>query len=296
MNIALLIIILILLCICIFLIIKLFLIKSSIKEIEDNFDYILKSDTNNLITISSSDKDIKKLAININDNLKKLRIQKLQYENGNQELKQIITNISHDLRTPLTAIKGYVELIKEDKVSTKQEEYIKIIQKKSNEMTDLTEQLFKFSEIIDVKTDKKECCINEILEEVLVSYYNIFKEKNITAIVNICSQKIYKIANKLSFIRIFENILSNVAKYSTGDFKIVMNKTGRITFSNKADSLDATTVQKIFDRYFSVENAKNSTGIGLSITKQLIELNDCNIMANYIDKHLIIEIDLRPII
>ena len=102
----------------------------------------------------------------------------------------------------------------------------------------------------------------------------------------------YKTINKVSIVRIFENILSNVSKYSNGNFKVEMNEDGIITFSNKATSLDATTVQKIFDRYFSVENAKESTGIGLSIAKQLVELNNGTIKAAYNDGYLIIEINL----
>ena len=294
MNISLLLITIILFCACIFLILKLCLIKHSIKEIEKSFTYILKADTNNIITISSSDKDIKNLTININENLTDLRKQTLQYKSGNQELKKIITNISHDLRTPLTAIRGYIDLIQQEKLSDKQKKYLKIVEKKSNELTDLTKQLFEFSKImdIDIELKKERCCINEILEETLVGYYNIFKEKNIVPKVSICSKKIYKTANRISIIRIFENILSNVSKYSTGDFKVIMNEDGIISFSNKANSLDATTVQKIFERYFSVENAKESTGIGLSIAKKLIELNDGTIKAEYKKGNLIIEIKL----
>lgn len=294
MNISLLIITIILFLICIFLAVKLYVIKQSIKEIEKSFSKILRTDTNNIIAISSSDKDIKNLTINLNNNLLELRGQKLQYKNGNQELKKIITNISHDLRTPLTAIKGYVDLIEQEKLSNNQKKYLKVIQKKSNELTELTGQLFEYTKLmdIDVKIKKEECCINEILEETLVSYYSIFKEQNIIPSISICSTKVYKIVNKISIIRVFENILSNVVKYSNGDLKVEMQENGTITFSNKATSLDETTVQKIFDRYFSVENAKESTGIGLSIAKQLVELNNGSIKAKYVNGYLIIEIKL----
>lgn len=294
MNISLLIITIILFLICIFLAVKLYVIKQSIKEIEKSFSKILRTDTNNIIAISSSDKDIKNLTINLNNNLSELRGQKLQYKNGNQELKKIITNISHDLRTPLTAIKGYVDLIEQEKLSNNQKKYLKVIQKKSNELTELTGQLFEYTKLmdIDVKIKKEECCINEILEETLVSYYSIFKEQDIIPNISICSTKVYKIVNKISIIRVFENILSNVIKYSNGDLKVKMQENGTITFSNKATSLDETTVQKIFDRYFSVENAKESTGIGLSIAKQLIELNNGSIKAEYVNGYLIIEIKL----
>mgnify|MGYP005802832349 FL=1 len=294
MNISLLIITIILFLICIFLAVKLYVIKQSIKEIEKSFSKILRTDTNNIIAISSSDKDIKNLTINLNNNLSELRGQKLQYKNGNQELKKIITNISHDLRTPLTAIKGYVDLIEQEKLSNNQKKYLKVIQKKSNELTELTGQLFEYTKLmdIDVKIKKEECCINEILEETLVSYYSIFKEQNIIPNISICSTKVYKIVNKISIIRVFENILSNVIKYSNGDLKVKMQENGTITFSNKATFLDETTVQKIFDRYFSVENAKESTGIGLSIAKQLVELNNGSIKAEYVNGYLIIEIKL----
>ena len=294
MNISLLIITIILFLICIFLAVKLYVIKQSIKEIEKSFSKILRTDTNNTVAISSSDKDIKNLTINLNNNLSELRGQKLQYKNGNQELKKIITNISHDLRTPLTAIKGYVDLIEQEKLSNNQKKYLKVIQKKSNELTELTGQLFEYTKLmdIDVKIKKEECCINEILEETLVSYYSIFKEQDIIPNISICSTKVYKIVNKISIIRVFENILSNVIKYSNGDLKVEMQENGTITFSNKATSLDETTVQKIFDRYFSVENAKESTGIGLSIAKQLVELNNGSIKAEYVNGYLIIEIKL----
>ena len=298
MNISLLLISIISSFICIFLLLKLFLIKKSIIEIEKNFTKILESDTNNIISISSSDKDIKNLTINLNDNLIELRKQKLKYKNGNQELKKIVTNISHDLRTPLTALKGYIDLINKEKLSIRQKKYLKIIQKKSDELNELTGQLFEFSKIIDtleknINLSKDECCINEILEETLLSFYNIFKEKNIFPTINISNKKLYKKVNKISIVRIFENILSNVSKYSNGDFEVEMDDNGIITFSNKANSLDATSVQKIFDRYFSVENAKESTGIGLSIAKQLVEMNDGEIYAEYSRERLYIKINFR---
>ena len=298
MNISLLLISIISSFICIFLLLKLFLIKKSIIEIEKNFTKILESDTNNIISISSSDKDIKNLTINLNDNLIELRKQKLKYKNGNQELKKIVTNISHDLRTPLTALKGYIDLINKEKLSISQKKYLKIIQKKSDELNELTGQLFEFSKIIDtleknINLSKDECCINEILEETLLSFYNIFKEKNIFPTINISNKKLYKKVNKISIVRIFENILSNVSKYSNGDFEVEMDDNGIITFSNKANSLDATSVKKIFDRYFSVENAKESTGIGLSIAKQLVEMNDGEIYAEYSRERLYIKINFR---
>ena len=195
--------------------------KRSIKSISVLLDNILKSDTNNLITLSSSDKDIKKLVIFLNDELKDLRKQKLQYKSGNQELKKNITNISHDLRTPLTAINGYIDLLQKENISPSQEKILSILKRKSNELTDLTEQLFDFSKImdLDICLNFDNCCVNEILEETLIGFYTVFKEKNIVPNVFICEEKVYRFINKGAIIRVFENILSNVLKYGYGDFR-----------------------------------------------------------------------------
>ena len=281
-----------LLLVCIVLIIRIYMIKKSIKETEKSLEYILRTDTNNLITVS--DKTVKNLASFLNRELKDLRKAQLQYENGNQELKRNITNISHDLRTPLTAIRGYVDLLQEENLPQKGEEYLKIINKKVGELTELTGQLFDFSKTIDTDMNlvKENSCINELLEEALVGYYPIFKEKNIVPEISICEQKIFRTINKASITRVFENIFSNVVKYSNGNFKVELKSDGKIIFSNNATTLDATSVQKIFNRYFSVENAKESTGIGLSIAKQLVELNGGSISAEYVKKELIIEVML----
>ncbi len=285
------IIVAILLFICIALILKLYFMKKSIKEISASLEEILNLKSNNILTISSSDNDLKLLASKINKELKSLSKQRLQYENANQILKRNITNISHDIRTPLTAINGYIGMLR-DNDNIKNDKYIKIIQEKTNDLINLSNQLFIFSMSIDndLKLNKKKYCINEILEEVLASYYDIFKEKNIVPKIEITKEKIYRNIDKNSIIRVIENILSNVIKYSEGDFKVTLDKDGKITFSNKSKALDTTTVQKIFGRYFTVENAKKSTGIGLSIAKELIELNNGKISAKYIRGYLIIYI------
>lgn len=274
------------------LIVKVLLFKKSIKKISTDLTKILKSDTNNLLTIATGDKEIANLANTLNIELKNLRKQRLQYENGNLELKRNITNISHDIRTPLTAISGYLELIKENK--QKQEEYIKIVERKTNDLINLTEQLFDFSKTMDNKPNmkKERICINELLEESLANFYVVFKEKNIIPKVEITDKKNYKFVDRDAITRVFENILSNVIKYSNGNFKVKLEENGKIIFSNKATSLDAITVEKIFDRYYTVENAKKSTGLGLSIAKQLVELNGGEITGKYENGMLIIEVKL----
>ncbi len=274
------------------LIIKIFVMKNAIKEIEEKFDFIIESDTNNLITISTNDIDLKQLAKKINQNLKKIRELEIQYNQGNEELKRSITNISHDLRTPLTAIRGYLDLIEHKNLTEKQENYLLFIDEKVKILTDLTEQLFNFSKSLDSYQDikRQNVVLNSVLEETICASYDLFIQHNINPKIYITKEKIIKQIDESMLKRIFENIISNEIKYSDEFLEIKLNKSGKIIFRNKTKNLDKTSVEKIFDRYYTVENAKKSTGIGLSIAKQLVELNNGTISANYDDGYLIIEI------
>ena len=266
--------------------------KNEIANIEKTLSTILKSDTNNLITVSSNDKDLRKLATSLNKSLKNLRNLELEYKQGNQELKTSITNISHDLRTPLTAIRGYLDLIDQSKFTDKQLEYLKIIDNRVKDLVELTEQLFDFSKSIDIQNEikRENICINDILEDSIVGFYSLLKEHNISPKVDICKNKVVRLLNENMLKRIFENIISNAIKYSEDDFNIKLKSNGTIEFSNKTNSLDSTSLEKIFDRYYTVKNAKKSNGIGLSIAKQLVNLSGGQINARYENNYLIIEI------
>ena len=135
--------------------------------------------------------------------------------------------------------------------------------------------------------------MNDILEEVLASYYNMFNEKNMKPEVIICEKKIYRNINKNMLIRIFENLISNILKYGENECKIELDNCGIITFLNKTNNVDETTIKKVFDRYYTLENIKKNTGLGLSIAKQLIELNNGTVVAKYIKSYFIVQIEFR---
>ena len=282
---------LIVLCLSILLVLKIIIMKNEINNIGKSISSIINADTNNLITISSNDSDLKKMANVLNKSLKELRQLQLEYKNGNQELKSSITNISHDLRTPLTAIRGYLDLMNNN-LTQKQLKYLKIIDGKVNDLTELTEQLFDFSKSIDIKNEikRENICINDILEDSIASFYSLFKKYSITPNINICNGKVIRLLNENMVKRIFENIISNAIKYSERDFNVQMFDDGTIEFSNKTDKLDQISLEKIFDRYYTVRNAKKSSGIGLSIAKQLVDLSNGTIKAKYINNKLIIQV------
>ena len=250
--------------------VKIYLLKRSAREIGKGFKEKLGSDTNALIGISSADRDMQKLTLSINEQLGEIRKRQIRFEQGDNELKTAITNISHDIRTPLTAINGYLRLLEKEDMSEDAAEYVRIIAERTDAMKALADELFEYSVIVSKKEDSEpeEVHINRLLEESITAMYAALTEKGITPEIDITGEKVVRFTDKQAIERIFTNILSNVIKYSEGDLSVIMDSSGRISFSNRA-SLTETEVEKLFDRFYTVTDARASTGLGLSIAKTL---------------------------
>ncbi len=267
----------------IFLFVKLILIRKEINNITCSLAKILNTDTNKLLTCITSDKLLKNLVRVLNKRLKELRKLEIEYKQGNQSLKSAITNISHDLRTPLTAIRGYVELMEDENPNQQQQDYLRIIDAKVQDLGELTEQLFDFSKNLDLQQEIRvmPVCLNDVLIESIVSFYSLFKKCQMTPQLDLCEEKVVRLLNENILKRIFENIISNAVKYGQSDLKVRMTADGVIEFSNDTDELDFTRLGKLFDRYYTVQNAKRSSGVGLSIARQLVDLSGGTIDASY---------------
>ncbi len=278
--------------IIILLCVKIILLKKSAREISSQFADRLENDTNNLIYISTGDKDMRQLAANINDKLKEIRQKQLQYEYGNTELKNAITNISHDIRTPLTAIYGYLDMIQKTDDPDKQARYISIMKDRSELMKQLTEELFRYSMIIsdESEMETEEVFVNQALVESISSFYPALSEKGIVPQIKITDKHIIRNVNKAALLRVFSNLLNNAVKYSDGDLEITLSDSGEITFANTSKELSKVEVGQLFDRFFTVEAAHHSTGLGLSIARALIERMGGTITADYGSERLTIKI------
>lgn len=263
--------------------VKIYLMKKSAREISKEFADRLQTDTNTLIDISSRDKDMAKLASGINSRLSELRRKELKYENGDREIREAITNISHDIRTPLTAICGYLELLRDEEKSPEAGRYLSLIENRTDALKQLTEELFRYSLIMsDTKVSVPERVdLNAALEESIAGFYAALTGKNITPTVKMPEEHIFRTLDKESLSRIFGNILNNALKYSDGDLEIVLHDSGEIVFSNRASSLDEIAAGKLFNRFFTVESGQNSTGLGLSISKTLTEEMGGDLFAHY---------------
>lgn len=292
MNFWLLIIISVLIMMIAVLILKICLLQKSADEICCAFNEKLENDTNTLINISCRDRHMRRLANDINKELKKLRADRRKFQQGDLELKEAVTNISHDLRTPLTAICGYLALLENEEKSPAAEEYIKIISQRAQVLKQLTTELFRYSVITSTfNSDTPEKLeMNNVLEESIAAHYALISQNNIVPDISITEKKIVCNLNKNALLRIFQNIISNAVKYSDGDLKIKLKDDGEIIFSNHAEKLDEVQVGRLFDRFYTVQTADKSTGLGLSIAKMLTQQMKGSITADYSDCSLNIRI------
>jgi len=265
------------------LLIKIYIMRRSAREIEAAFADRLITDTNTLIDISTGDRYMKSLANAVNVQLRRLRAQRHRFMQGDTELKNAVANISHDLRTPLTAICGYLELLEQEDKSETVERYLEIIRNRSEMLTQLTEELFRYSVIAssEESTLKEPVSVGGVLEESVAAFYTFLTEHGIIPLIQMPEDKVIRTVDRSALSRVFSNLLNNAVKYSDGDLDIILTEAGEITFSNTASGLNEVQVGRLFDRFYTVEAARRSTGLGLAIAKTLTEQMNGEISAKY---------------
>ena len=219
----------------------------------------------------------------------------VQIESERETMRaNLLRAVSHDLRTPLTAINGYLDLLEREEKSENVQRYLSQIQNRTEVLKNLTEELFRYSVVTssqDLKLERMD--VVRALEESLLSFYAVMQENGIQPEIELPEEPVFRELDAGAVNRIFSNIISNALKYSDGDLSVVMDKSGCVTFSNTAHNLNAVTVGRLFDRFFTVEASRNSTGLGLSIAKLLIERMGGTIIAEYQNGKLNIVINFR---
>lgn len=279
--------------IILFLSMKIIAMRLSLKELKEGYEERTRIHTNTLLTVSSRDRRVRELAVSMNKTLEKLRDSYNRYENGDQEIKKAITNISHDLRTPLTAISGYLELAQRQEKSPEMEKYLSVIKGRTEHMKKLTEELFEYSLMSggEITEDKQEVNVNRMLEDCIMNYYPVLKARGINPEIYITDEKIVRNLYPTYVERILNNLVSNALKYSDGDLEIRLSDEGILRVTNSSEKLSNVDVNKLFDRFFTVETgSRNSTGLGLSIVKLFTERMDLSLHATYENGKISIEV------
>ncbi|WP_271813873.1 sensor histidine kinase [Clostridium beijerinckii] len=262
-----------------------FHLKIQIKSIGKQLENISEGKTEKKIDVSLLDKDIEYLAGNINRNInsqKQLRIEVLRNE---EKLKDSIANISHDLRTPLTSIIGYLQLLEKSELSENQKEKISIIKRKSEILHNL---ITSFFEITIIENDRmhinlEKINMNNFLSDAMLQNIMQFKEAGIEPIFDLPNTTIFIEGDKIILQRIVQNLISNILKYGSSYVKISLVKKEHVElcFANKIEDPKKIDVNLLFEKFYTGDKSRSSgsTGLGLSIVKLLAERINAKALA-----------------
>jgi len=265
------------------------------KEISNNLDEYVN------IKTKSVDKDVENLVENINlifDSKQKVVAEKKKKE---EELRASISNMSHDLRTPLTSIIGYLQMIKSEKPSeADKKEYMDIVEKRTKSLQKLISSFYDLSRIEgnEYNFNYKKVNLSNVLCENIAIFYNDFINNNIEPVIEIEEGIKEIISDEGAITRIFSNLIGNMIKHGGNYVKISLKQENDIIiteFTNKATGLTAENVDKLFNRFYTVDNSRSdrNTGLGLYITKVLVEKLGYNITAKLENENLKIKISWK---
>ncbi|EOU1682334.1 HAMP domain-containing histidine kinase [Clostridium perfringens] len=250
------------------------------------------------LRLSLPNKNIENLVVEINTLIDDKRKIENIYKEKDMELREAIANMSHDLRTPLTSIMGYVYLLNDDKLDKEErKEYLKIIEKRSLVLNDLITNFYGLSRIQADQYEIKFEPVNLelVLGEIIAAFYETLDYKFGEPEINIEEGLGPVLGDKQALNRIFTNLIENIIKHGEGEVKISLKKKNKyivMEFSNKAEELESKDVNRIFEKFFTKDRMRTgqNTGLGLAIVKLLVEKQGQKIEAKKIGNRLVINI------
>jgi len=248
------------------------------------------------ITLELNNKDLNALAVNINKCLKAEETLRLESIREEKRFKELIANISHDLRTPLTAIKGYQQLLGKGILSKDQQQKLQIAQKHADELGTLINHFFEYSYLINAEPvlNRERINLTNLVAECLAVSIPLLEENNLEVHYEETSP-LFVFADREMIIRIIQNLMRNCVEHSDSpiEVRLIAEKNVVISFSNFVKSPSEIDVNKLFDRFYTTDKARNkNTGLGLSIIKLLAEQMGGSASASLQDRLLEIKIEL----
>lgn len=273
---------------------QLLFIKKQLKNITEQLKNYNMRKTDKKIDITLLNREIESIASEIN-NLIDLHIQSnTEKKSAERQLKQAIANMSHDLRTPLTSILGYIQLMEDDEISDEErKQYLKIAKDRTKRLQTLLNDFFELSviESVDYSLKLENLNIKSIVEETIINLYDKFNEKQIVPDIQMPKEKVSINADESATKRVIENLVSNAIKYSYRNIAIILEKsktTVDLTISNDAENLTEKDVELFFDRFYMADQTRSGkgTGLGLSIAQSLMDKMNGELSAELKDGYL----------
>ena len=304
------IIIIALIVVIIFLIVWQILLKRNIKQVRDELAKTKDENYDRQLKVSLMDKDVESLAAEINNNLEYQKALKKETDLSRRQLEQSISDIAHDLRTPLTVVKGNLQMLEKEDLSDKGREYLAISTKKADALKGMVDEFFELS-VLESDSKPVELCkldVVSFLSEFIIENETLIRQNDLTPEITFPEKSLYIQANKDMMNRVFNNLIGNIVKYAKDSFELIVIETDidshvdeafgndgkvcHIRIGNNVDPGTPIDVEHIFDRTYRADKARSdgSAGLGLYIAKLLVEKQKGSMKAVLEDGKLFFDI------
>lgn len=260
--------------------------QRQVKDICRQLRFLREHETNMLLTKEMNGGGIEELTELLNDLLKERKKERSDYLRKERMIADTYTNLSHDIRTPLTSLDGYFQLLESAENEADRKRYLRIIQERIYSLKEMLEELFTYTKLQNetYELSLKRVNVNHILKEAVFSYYDNWTAQGIIPKFDITEEPLYVQGNSRALRRVIQNIIKNGLDHGNKEIEILLcqkEKMVELVFKNHVDNGQKIDVIRIFDRFYKADEArsKNSTGLGLSIAKGFIERMNGEIQA-----------------
>ena len=275
---------------------RLFFLKREIRQLNLSLRAIVQTDTNAKLTVATLDRTIAAFAETINAMLTRNRQDHFEKIRTETELKRAITNISHDLRTPLTSAQGYLQMLESAELDAEtKERYLRIIQERMDVLSALMNSLFEFARVIegDVVLDLQKVNVCNAVYDALSASYAELEGKGFAVDLDIPDTPVLWFCDADALRRILQNLIQNAAVHGKEYLRVRLDSDA-IEIANKADGIDELDVERLFDCFYTADASRSnkSTGLGLAIVRGLVEQMDGRVSARSEDDMLVMRVVL----
>ena len=274
--------------------------QRQVKDICRQLAFLMKHDSNMLIHREFGLGGIGMLSDRLNDLLELRRKEKRYYQEKETLIADTYTNLSHDIRTPLTSLDGYFQLMEACENVEEQRRYLNIIHERIHSLNEMLEELFMFTKLKNesYRLELTSCCINRILKETVFSYYDDWVRREIQPDIQITEEQLYIDGNKQGLSRIIQNVIKNGLDHGEKKIRIVLKREQNravLRISNQVIASDLIDIEHVFDRFYKADAArsKTSTGLGLSIAREFVRRMNGEIGAKIEENEFIVEMSFN---